>query len=187
MAIKPVLADFKGGKYSIPDAGGVYNVSGATAINNVQAAIDNFWKQYVYQLLGVTLGDLIIAYDIAFPSGGSNLDYDKIISAFSIDNTNNGCCSNSISQSLGLKEYLKACIFYEYNKNTLVTSQAGTTQPAAETSYIQSASSSMRFAENKFNDLLSTADAIQKYCLNNSSAFPDFNGQRIIVKAANIL
>jgi hypothetical protein len=166
--------DFDGGKYDLPDSTGIYTEP------DLQAAIDAYEEKYIYQLLGVTLGDLIIAY-LAASRSPTNTEYDMIIDAFSEDD--NHC----IVQSLGMKEYLKAAIFYEYTKNSLVTSQAGVVDPQSETATKQSPMSVLRFAENKFNDVLDTVDAIQWYCSSNSSSFPDFNGQRITVKIFNLI
>lgn len=168
------LSDFKGKKYNIPDAGGVY-----TSID-AQEAIDNYEKPSIYKLLGVVLGDLLIAY-IANPAP-ANADYDKIINAFSMDNPDT--CGKPIITSLGMKEYLKAAVFYEYGKSALINSQAGVIIPQSETAVKQNPGASMRYMENKFNDVLDTIEAIQWYCQENPVAFPDFNGQRIAVKGS---
>ena len=169
--------DFKGGKYDIPDAVGNFTK------NDVQAIITAYEKPAIYKLLGVAEGDKIIAY-LAAGKTPVNADYNKILDPFTEDNAN---VHGGIAISLGMLEYLKGFIFYEYNKNALKTSQAGVTNADAETATIQGVNSTMRFAENKFNDVLGTADAIQWYCMKNSTAFPDFNGKRIVVKASNIL
>lgn len=185
MAILLNLSDFIGGEYDLPDATGMYTD------DNVQAAIDKYEKPAIYNLLGVALGDLIIAY-IQSSSPPFNADYDKIINGFAEDNQYytiyNTLCGdyNSVIINAGLKEWLKAVVFYEYVKISLVTSQPGVTQPEAETGQIQKVTSTMRFAENKFNQMLDTAYAIQWYCVNNKTNLPDYNGQRITVKASNI-
>ena len=169
--------DFEGGKYSIPDAEGVYTD------DNVQEAIDNYEVVYIRKLLGVTTGDLFIAW-LAASQLPANTDYTKILNAFAEDNTT---WYRGIIQSLGMSEYLKAGVFSEYVKNGLVNSQAGVVNTDTETAVKASAASAMRFAENKFNDVLDTVEAIQWYCRTNSEAFPDYNGQEIRVKAAGIL
>lgn len=186
------LTDFRGGKYNIPDAQGWYTNG------NMQAMIDTYEKPYIYNLLGVVLGDKIIAY-LAANRLPANTDYNKIIDPFSSDDAGwwgwyNDYCDywagyvfnySSIVTSLGLKEYLKAGIFYEYIKNGLITSQPGVAAQKAEAGTIQNSFTTMRFADNKFNDVLGTIEAIQWYCLNNNAAFPDFNGQRVPVKMSN--
>lgn len=174
MAILLSKTDFIGGKYDIPDASGAYTK------NDVQEAIDKYEKKYIYLLIGVTEGDRIIAY-LAASRLPANTDYNKILDPF---NEDSDC---GIVTSAGMEEYLKACIFYEYIKNGLKTSQAGVVKSDSETAIVQTPAGTMRFAESKFNDILDTIEAIQWYCLNNQSAFPDFNGQRIPVKASNIL
>jgi hypothetical protein len=86
-------------------------------------------------------------------------------------------------KSSGLKSYLIAAIYFEYIKNALQTSQAGVVNTLAETATNSTPAKTLRFAENKFNDCLDTVYAIQWYCINNNDKFPDFNGQRITVKA----
>lgn len=171
------LSDFRLGKYDIPDAIGVYTNA------NVQEIIDKYEAPAIYQLLGVVLGNLVIAYiQSGAPPPVPNTDYDKIINPFSEDNPDH--CGSPIISSLGMKEYLKAAVFYEYVKNALVNSQAGVVNPDTETARKANPAAAMRYSENKFNDLLDTIEAIQWYCKENETAFPDFNGQRIVVKAA---
>lgn len=170
--------DFKGGKYDLPDSVGAYTTA------NVQETIDRYEKNYIYKLLGVALGNLIIAY-LAANRLPINAAYNKILDPFAEDNS--GFCFNRVIESMGMKEYLKAAIFYEYVKVGLITSQPGVTQPISETANIQTPMSTMRFAENKFNDVIGTLEAIQWYCWTNKAIdFPDYNGQRIAVKASNI-
>ena len=167
--------DFKGGKYDIPDSDGIYTGT------YLQQAIDRYEKIYIYKLLGVALGDLIITW-LAASRSPANANYVKVVDGFSMDDADCG----GVIVSSGMKEYLKAAIFYEYVKNSLLTSQPAVIQPMAEKSTTQGPGSTMRFAENKFNGVMNTIEAIQYYCELNSSAFPTFNGQEIKVKASNI-
>lgn len=176
MAIFLTIASFTAaGDYSIPDAGSAHSV------NDVQDCINKHEKAFIYNLLGVVLGDLIIAYNQAGQTP-TNIHYDKIIGAFASDlSTGWGTV-----YSQGITEYLKACIFYEYNKNGLVLSQAGVVNPATETAQKTTPAEALRFAEAKFNLILDTVEAIRYYIFENKDAFPDFNGQAIRVKASNI-
>ena len=176
------LSDFKGGKYDLPDSVGVY------VKNDLQETIDKYEKQYIYQLLGVEQGNLFIAW-LAANQSPPNAFYSKILNPFATDGTYYSwywSCYRHIIESQGMKEYLKAAIFYEYTKVGLITSQAGVTQPLSETAIQQSPASTMRFSENKFNDVLDTIEAIQWYCMSEETAFPAFKGQRLTVKASNI-
>lgn len=168
------LTDFVDGKYNLPAAS-----SGIAATNSeVQSYIDSYEKTYIYRLLGVELGNLIIAYKQA--GGTGNTDYDKIIGAFS-ENTALFC--GQINQSLGIKEYLQACIYYEYKKDSAYTeSLAGTIKADAEVSEGVNASTIMRKAERVFNAILPTIEAIQAMCESNSVAYAGYAGQRIAVK-----
>jgi hypothetical protein len=170
------LTDFQGGKYNIPDAGS--NLRNA----DVTLMINAYENKYIYLLLGKTEGQKIITYG---PAGTGNTDYDYIIAPFSSDNLNS--CEPYLIQSLGLKEYLKAAVFYEYVKNSLRMTQAGPAKVEAETVKTTSPMDSLRYAENKFNDVLETIEAIQWYCTDNDDAFPDYNGQTITVKISNFL
>lgn len=171
------LSDFTGDKYNIPNAASQVNTTRA----KVQEFIDKYEKPYIYKLLGVTLGDLFIAW-LAASQTPPNADYLKILNSFAADNDGNCGFGNSIVQSLGMKEYLTAAVFYEFIKNGLITTPTGVVNSSVETANAQNPTSTMRFADNKFNDILGTAEAIQWYCRNNSTAFPDFKGQRIAVK-----
>lgn len=169
------LSDFTG-KYDIPDTKGL-----SKAQANVQEMIDKYEKIYIYNLIGVTEGDKLIAYQ-ASSKTPPNTDYDKIINPFYMDNP---FLSGQVVKSLGISEYLKAGIFYETVKNGLQLLQAGVANTKAETASKMNPKGSMRFAENKFNDILDTVYSIQWYCRNNITSFPGYNGQRIVVKCAN--
>lgn len=167
-------SDFEAGKYCIPDADSIYNEA------DVQETIDTYEKKYIYELLGVTEGDKFITW-VQLTSPPVNVHYTKIKNSFSQDDS---ACFGII-QSLGMTEYLKAGIFYEYVKDSLEMTPAGVVNTDTEAAKKQGPDQQMRFAENKFNDALDTAEAIQWYCQDNASAFPDFNGQRIAVKGSN--
>ena len=166
------------GKYNIPDATSRY------ADDDVQEAIDKYEPVYIRKLFGSVLGNLIIEY-LEDDQSPENTDYDYVIDPFSSDNS--GLCGNKVAESLGLKEFLKACVFYEYQKNGLENTPAGVVDTKAETGESQAPASTLRFAENKFNDMIDTAEAIQWYCYNHIDKFPEFNGEVFKVKAANIL
>lgn len=167
------LTDFVKGKYNIPQA------SSTLSVNNteVQSYIDSYEKTYIYRLLGVELGNLIIAYKQA--GGTGNTNYDKIIGAFS-ENTALFC--GQINQSLGIKEYLQACVYYEYTKDSYTQTLAGTVKKKGEVSESVNASSTLRKAEKAFNFMLPTIEAIQAMCESNSVAYAGYAGQRIAVK-----
>lgn len=173
------LSDFKGGKYDLPDAVGMN-----TKIAYVQPCIDKYERSYIHRLLGATTGNLFITW-VQASQNPANADYLKILNSFAEDASTCYYYGSTIIESLGMKEFLKAAIFYEYVKNALITSQPGITIPASETGSIQFPASTLRFAENKFNEVLSTIESIQWYCANNRVAFPDFNGQHFNVKSAN--
>lgn len=171
MATYLSIDDFTSGKYLIPDAGSI-------AKAKVTEYINQYRNEHIYRLLGVELGDLIIDYIDAGATG--NADYDVIVNPFTKQESS-GC----IYKSKGLKEYLKACIFYEYEKNGLKNSVAGVVESKSETATKQSSASTMRFVEYKFNDIIDTVEAIQWWCSTNNDTYPDFAGMRIKTKHSN--
>jgi hypothetical protein len=168
------LASFQGGKYNIPDAS-----SGQTD-DIVQERIDNYEKWYLCQLLGATLGKAIYAYG---STGSGNAAHDAIIAAFQEDDA---VCSK-VYASQGLAEFLKAAVFFEYQKNAIVNAMGGVTIPKQEVSEKTSAGATLRYAEAMFNDQLDTKDAIQWKCANDPDTYPDYNGQLIEVKVSNLI
>lgn len=167
------LSDFIDGKYNIPAA------SSTISANNseVQAYIDDHEKNYIYKLLGIELGGLIIEYIAAGSTG--NTYYDKIIGPFA--DANLLLCNNQ-AQSLGLKPYLQACIFYEYTKDSYTESLAGTVKPAAEVATDVNASSKLRKAERVFNSMLGTIESIQEVCRRDKTNYAGYAGVRMPVK-----
>ena len=159
------LSDFVDGKYNLPGA----SSSISSTNSELQAYIDRYEPKYIYKLLGIELGKLIIAY-----GGSGNPDYDKIIGEFT---------EVEHGESLGLKEYLLACIYYEYKTGTIYNeSLAGTVKADAEVSTQVNASTITRAAEKVFNSILDTADAIQSLCQSDSTAYAGYSGTPLSVK-----
>lgn len=170
------LSDFIDGKYNLPAA----SSSISATDSEVQSYIDRYEKKYIYLLLGVELGNLIIAYKEA-DSSPANADYNYIIDPFA--ETGYLLCNN-LKQSLGIHEYLKACIYYEYKKDSAYTeSLAGTVKASAEVSESVNASTITRKAEREFNSILDTVEAIQSVCMGDSTKYPTYAGSRIAVKS----
>jgi hypothetical protein len=174
MAILLSLSDFVDGKYNIPAASSSISANDS----ELQSYIDDNEKKYIYLLLGVELGDLIIVYLQASRSP-ANSDYDKIIDAFA-DSSSLFC--HGFTQSLGLKAYLQACIYYEYTKDSYTESLAGTVKQSSEVSSEVAASPTTRKAERVFNSILNTAEAIQSICQSDSTKYAGYSGSRIAVK-----
>ncbi len=168
------LSDFVDGRYNIPAA------SSTIAANDseVQSYIDDNEAKYIYLLLGVELGNLIIAY-IAASYLPANAAYNKIIGPFT---QNGNILCRPFIQSLGLKAYLQACIYYEYTKDSYTESLAGTIKESSEVSSSVSASVAARKAERVFNTILPTIESIQGVCESDSTAYAGYAGTRIAVK-----
>jgi hypothetical protein len=175
MAILLSVNSFIGGKYDIPEA------EIAQKATVVQDAINIFEKEAIYLLLGVTEGDRFITW-VQASFIPANADYTAIKDAFAQDEP--GC---GIIKSNGMIEFLKAYVFYQYIKNGMVNGHAGVFNTKAETADKASPAGAMRFAESYFNGELDTALAIQWYCEQNPTAFPDYNGQHVVVKYSSLL
>lgn len=167
------LSDFIDGAFNIPDASS--SISANTT--ELQSCIDQYEKKYIYDLLGVTLGNSIIAYQQAGATG--NTDYDKLIREYSEDT---GLLCGGYLYSLGIKKVLMACIYYEYTKNSYVESLAGTVDQNGEVSGNVGPSARLRKAEKAFNSILITAESIQDICASNSTAYAGYSGKRFVVK-----
>lgn len=177
MGVLVNLIDFKSGKFLIPDAENNY------AAAKVTSAIADFEKSYIYKLLGITEGNKFITWVNASMTP-ANAFYLKIKDAFSEDLPS--LCGNQV-HSLGMKQFLMGCIFYEYMRNGLTATPAGVVNVDVEKSKKVTPGNTMRYAESRFNEIVSTAEAIQWYCLDNMEQFPDFNGEQFKVKYSGIL
>lgn len=173
------VSDFEGGAYNITDSTSAY------ADADLQECIDKYHDRYIILLFGKELGDLIISYinDNRLPIDD---DLEKLIEPFT--DQPQEFCHNYILISDGLKEFLKAAIFYEYVRSALKTVQAGVKKSKVETGESASVWGQYRFAEKKFNDQVETAEAIREYCLINgdNATFAKYKGVTIYVKAANM-
>jgi len=120
---------------------------------DIQAMIDRWEKFYLYQLLGQTLGDLFVADCTTHVPVTA-----RFLAFYNAFNLQDGVIMRS---SQGLKDYLLACIFYEY----VFDVQSQSTQAGVGTTNVDTAdqSDAARYAERRFNDALSTYDAIRKY------------------------
>lgn len=174
------LTDFTG-EYNIADKDGRYTTS------KLQSYIDKYEKQYIRRLLGVSLGNDIIAY-IPTRVASPNADFDHLIDAFAYQDTNSAC--NAYLESDGLKDFLLAAILYEYLHVELKNTQAGIVSNDASGARIMSPRRSFRYAEHKYNKALKTVEAIQYFASVNPakySGFDSFAGQCFGVKYGDVL
>lgn len=172
-------SDFETGKYKIADAGS------NTSKSAVTAAITRFEKSYILKLFGIELGEEVIAYLQTSPTPRTpvNVLLDKVIDTFfEQDDT----LENKIRESKGLKEFLQAMVYYEYLLDTPTTNtQAGQGELKAEL-LNKTIVTQVRQAERLFNEMLDTIEAIQWWCLDNSTDYPTFEGETFVVKSSAI-
>ena len=170
--------DFDAGEYAIAQT------NETTAL--LQTYIDKYEAPYIKRILGDELGLLFIE-DIQGEDSDSEAVAARMIAirdAFFIQE-DSGC----VHESEGMKEVLKAIVFYFFVSKTQVKhSQSGVITNAAEVSNIAQPENATRFAETKFNGALSSIEAIQWYCGTEESAtYPEYEGTYIRPRYSNLL
>lgn len=157
----------------ISDFKGKYQVSlGAFDANTLQSYIDKYEKKYLYDLLGVALGDLLLA-DITTPFAGPTTPiYQTIFNALNSDDTSYFC--NQI-RSNGIKEMLIGFIYFEYIRSkAVVNTPVGSVVAQNEVSNISDFSSTLIYVN--YNEAIKSYKSIQSYISINSTDYPTFNG-----------
>lgn len=165
------LADFASGKYKIATT----NVTET----DLQDYIDRYEKPYIYKIFGVELGQLIID-DI---NGGSTSDpieqrLQNLIDSFVLQANSCWPFTRKVYESLGLKDILKAAIYFHYVKEDQSKhSQSGVTQGDAEVSKVSTVRTAVAFAEKRWNEALGSVEAIQWRCRHyEASEYPEYAG-----------
>ena len=158
------ISDFKG-KYQVSQ-----NAFDATSF---QAFIDKYERKYLYDLLGVTLGDLLLA-DISTPFAvPTTLIYQTIYNALNLDNVNYSWCQQI--RSNGIKEMLLGFIYFEYIRSkAVVNTPVGSVIAQNEVSIIADWNSTGLY--NNYNEGVKSYQSIQRYILLNSVSYPDYYG-----------
>lgn len=158
------ISDFKG-KYAVSQ--------NAFDTVSLQSFIDKYEPKYLYDLLGVALGDLLLA-DIATPfTVPTTLIYQTIFNALNIDNVNYSWC-NQI-RSNGIKEALIGFIYFEYIRTkAVVNTPVGSVIAQNEVSNISDFSSTLIYIN--YNEAVKSYKSIQQYIFINSSNYPTFAG-----------
>lgn len=145
----------------------------------IQSAIDRWEKFYLYQLLGQALGDLFIT-DATTTHAPVTARFLAFYNKFNLQD------GFEMRSSQGLKDFLLACVFYEY----VFDVQSSSTQAGVSSTNVDTASQSdaNRYAERRFNDGLSTYECIRKYIGNGfynngvKSGGPDIYPEYVEVK-----
>lgn len=134
----------------------------------LQSYIDKYEKSYINKVFGIALGKLIVA-DILANDGIVPLDpnYLKVWNSFEEVGDDD---AQYVSE--GMSEILKSCIFWHYIVETTTQhTQAGVTGPGIDT---QARAASGRYAENRWNNMLSSWEAIQCFISENDTDYPDY-------------
>jgi len=153
------------GKYAISQS--------STTTTILQAFIDKYEKSYVYDLLGVTLGDLFLA-DITTPfTAPDTTKYETIYNVISQDEPE--------VRTNGIKEMLLGFIYFEYCKQHTVK-HTGTGFVIGDNEVSNQADWNSTPIYSNYNEAVRTFKGIQCYILANSSDYSEFKG---IMKSYN--
>jgi hypothetical protein len=146
----------------------------------LQEAIDRYERYYLVRLFGLTMADSFIAdLDNGEPV---NPDY---LTLFNVLDYEDEC---HLFQSKGIKDILKACVYYHYiSEKAVRDSQSGVVKTEAEVGRIVSFDNTHRSAEIRFNGMLESWETIQKYCIEHSGTYPDFKGKHEYPKYSSLL
>jgi len=192
------------------DSAGRLQLVSAVKTNGIlQAYIDDNEAIYIRQLLGVELGNLLIAAIQA----GDPIDqrYQNIIDPFSLQIKDasifipagwgiwwgfewwgwgyDDCTFPQIHESVGLKKMLMAMIFYDYvTDQSTQYSQSGVVTANAETSNVKNMENGFRFGEQRYNAALETAASIQWRCfIDEPDTYPEYEGLGFTAKYSPVL
>lgn len=160
---------------NVSDFTGKFSLSkGMFSESKITDYIERYQDQYLRELLGVELfnsfqNDLV--NDVPLSPGFKKI-FDPFAEDVSIMNTRfyRGFSFSGILISKGMKDMLKGFIYYEYAKD-LVNQMTpfGNTKPQSENSDITNTLFSMMY--NRYNESITTFQAIQDYIILNQSDF----------------
>ncbi len=146
-------------------------------ITDLQAFIDKYEKEYVYDLLGIALGKLFLNDITTNFSEPETQKYNDLYNSMYEDNTGS---YNGEIRSDGVKEMLLGFIYWEFVKsNTSNNTITGNVVMQNETS--QQTDWNLTEVYNNYNEAVKTHRAIQIYINNNPGAYPEFNGKMKVI------
>lgn len=156
------VTDFVG-KYSISQ--NQFNTT------DLQAFIDKYEKKYLYDLLGITLGDLLYA-DIATITflPPTTAIYADLFNSFALLINGFDTISN------GIKEMLIGFIYWEFTKSQSVSNTL-TGNVVQENEVSIQANWNQTEIYNNYNESINTYRSIQIYINKNLAVYPDRNGK----------
>lgn len=162
----------------------------------LQSYIDTWEAKYIYDVLGVDLGKLLIE-EIQFGggSGSDGLDsrFEDILAPFTVQDTTGQFIEWDSKQwrifrSLGMVDMLTAFVYFHYVHETQVQhGQSGVALYMGETAQVLKPREAIRLAERKWNAAIGTVDAIQYFCkFLHPTIYPEFKGVAIAVQNNSI-
>lgn len=148
---------------------GRYQLAQAVATNSILIdVINRFERIALYNLLGKTLADLLIA-DLSngVPQTARFLTIFNAI----YDDTD-----GAVYESQGIKSILKAIVYYEYLKETgTMHSQSGVNVSQNENATVLSPLSALRKGEQLRNEAIDSWETIQWYLEQNGATYPEYS------------
>jgi hypothetical protein len=146
----------------------------------LQDAIDRYERYYLVRLLGLTMANDFIA-DLV-DGVPVDPDYLTIFNALEYQDETN------LFLSQGIKDILKACVFYHYISEKAVNdSQSGVHKTESEIGRVVAFDNTHRAAEIRFNGMLPSWETVQKFCIEHASIYPDFKGVYEYPKFSSLL
>lgn len=150
----------------------------------LQAYIDRYEKGYIMKILGVTLGERLIANLAGSPPAPTDTDLLAIFSAFDVQEQTGSAnfVDGFIHHSLGLKDILVNMVFFHYvHESQGEIGQSGMAVGQSDASTVLTPRAAARFAERKWNASLESIESIQWYCrwFDPNKKLTDFQGQHI--------
>ena len=158
--------DFDEGKYVIND--------NDITRHDLKEYISDYERKFIYQLLGIELGDLFIADLNQEFKTPTTARFFKIFNPLYFKSTHP---YNTVVQSKGMIDVLKGLVYTEFvkeqnfknnfNGNSQNLFESGENVPAYKNGVII-----------KYNQALDSYKAIQEYICDNSTDYPEFDGER---------
>jgi len=151
------IADFDAGRFKIP--------SNDFQTDSLQNYLDKYERHYLIRLLG---GDLYTSFIADLDGSGvpQNPDYLAFYNAFIYEGN---CC-----ESQGIKEMLKAFIYFHYIRDTYT--RATTTGPKRSKGENSENLDRVAHDTQRYNEGVESFECIQRFICNNRETYPTYKG-----------
>ena len=152
--------DFSFGQYAINDAD--------VTRQNLKEYVSQNERKFIYELLGVELGDLFIS-DLGADKKPQTQRFITIYNPLATD------FGHKLSYSKGIKEIIKGLVFSEFvREQNYKNNINGSSRNLYEQGDVISANNAG--IVNKYNEAIDSFCAVQYYIHENSSIYPEFKG-----------